>query len=482
MIRQEIQQTLQEERLHEATREAVRGQPHARERFSNDDTCTFSGDDFSDPWAEDGSNTRPDSLTYCCGPPKRTDSYDDNSFFDDSLLQGHAATHASFPTQGDAGEWAPQAAVPLSRQGARDAPPPPPPPPSDPDTPETTMGRHGRLRAKMATYIVQRNDDGEESSCSYSALAGEDYGDELGDYSPNYLPKQLLVDYPSPPMRRSTQMSENSSSPTRPNPATSLVPRTELKNLSLSQSSTGSPTSVAMSLSEVSEHYYDEHEPLPSPLTVEYKMLLADPAFVHAQRSGCLWQSLVGQQLRFPSHWYHGARSPPMGGLDREVKWCYNARFQVRSNRHLNLFVKDRSKPGRLLLHVVVQDLMTLNTIQDIVVGCFHPSARGIRKTDRPDAALDKSRDVWMAVRKHDPDCVSCLDRMLITTSSPKKSPLGGHKRVTNDNVRAVFGDQPPLQTVFVRENELYERLAKRLVDCADLTTPMALLHEYVFP
>jgi hypothetical protein len=46
-------------------------------------------------------------------------------------------------------------------------------------------------------------------------------------------------------------------------------------------------------------------------------------------------------------------------------------------------------------------------------------------------------------------------------------SPLGHRKAVNNENVRAVFGDQPPLTTVNLYEDELAEVIkandAKRL-------------------
>ena len=65
------------------------------------------------------------------------------------------------------------------------------------------------------------------------------------------------------------------------------------------------------------------------------------------------------------------------------------------------------------------------------------------------------------------------------------RSPLGHGRRVTNANVRSVFGERPPLETIFVAEDELYERLSERIVhvpDGAEVVTPaMAILQEFVF-
>jgi len=55
---------------------------------------------------------------------------------------------------------------------------------------------------------------------------------------------------------------------------------------------------------------------------------------------------------------------------------------------------------------------------------------------------------------------------------------------VTNANVRAVFGEKSPLETMFFAEDELYERLSARILHSKNGTTPlpaMAILQEFVF-
>jgi hypothetical protein len=93
---------------------------------------------------------------------------------------------------------------------------------------------------------------------------------------------------------------------------------------------------------------------------------------------------------------------------------------------------------------------------------------------------LEACRDVWVAVRKHS-DHVSAVESLLLNLSYPKcRSPLGPGARVNNTNVRCVFGDQPPLETVRLPEDELYERVAYRM-SRDSVPASLALLHEFVF-
>ena len=168
----------------------------------------------------------------------------------------------------------------------------------------------------------------------------------------------------------------------------------------------------------------------------------------------------------------------------------YFGRQTVQRNRVLNQLVKGRASAGRLLLHIIVQDLMTRTPVQDIAIGCFHPNAKGIRKGDRALKRFEDCRDVWMAVRKRSKDSVSATDSLLYSQSNwdgghcMSRSPLGSGQRVTNTNVRSVFGDKAPLETIFLSEDELYERLASRILlptlDGA-VSPPMAILEEFVF-
>ena len=221
---------------------------------------------------------------------------------------------------------------------------------------------------------------------------------------------------------------------------------------------------------------------------VDYSMLLADPAYLHAQKAGFLWQSLVGQHVRFPSRWWNGARSPPMRDdpLDSS-EWQYRGRYTVRGHDALRKLVRNRGAAGRLLLHIVVQDLMTHKPVQDIAVGCYHPNARGIRKSAAADESLEDCRDVWIAVRKRCSYCVSVLDHLLKQEGDGDKkkfctSPLGRGRRVTNQNVRVVYGEKPPMETIFCPESEVFERLSSVPTDSVQQSCPpLLLLEDFVF-
>jgi hypothetical protein len=196
-----------------------------------------------------------------------------------------------------------------------------------------------------------------------------------------------------------------------------------------------------------------------------------------------LWQSLVGQHVRFPKTWFGGLRSPPMGA---DASWYYLTRHAVRNHSVLNHLVRNRSAPGRLLVHLIVRDFMMGTAVLDICVGVFHPSARGIRSTEHPDPKEEQCRHVWMAVRKR-AKAVSLLDNMLCRgerlESIAQESPLGGTRRsVSNVNMRAVFGEEPPLHTVCIQESELYEKMsAAAQVDPRAAQTPdMLILHEFL--
>ena len=101
--------------------------------------------------------------------------------------------------------------------------------------------------------------------------------------------------------------------------------------------------------------------------TDAYKHLKScDPAFQHAILAGSLWQSLVGQCVRFPKEWWHPHRTAPLGcsSTNEEMnKWQYFDRYRIHGNEFLNKQVKRRDEPGQLLLHIVVRDFMTSNPI-----------------------------------------------------------------------------------------------------------------------
>jgi len=299
-------------------------------------------------------------------------------------------------------------------------------------TPETLMGRNKSLKCKMYTYHVQPTDEMGDSSFEDS---GESF---IGSYEGTvFPPKPLPVPLPMPVIAR------------------------EEKHTAI-------------------------EDPLPSllsPLTREYGKLMQDPGYIHAQKAGYLWQSLVGQHVRFPKHWFDSLRSPPMGG---NASWKYVARHTIDNNPIFANLIRNRSAPGRLLLHLVVRDILKGTPVLDIAVGVFHPNSRGVRATERPDPRDEEARHVWMAIRKRSANHVTVLDSLLLPSSSSFKvnrSPIGENRRtVTNANMRAVFGEQPPLQTISILESELWEKLtvAAQMKPEAAHAPALLLLQEFL--
>ncbi len=123
---------------------------------------------------------------------------------------------------------------------------------------------------------------------------------------------------------------------------------------------------------------------------------------------------------------------------------------------------------------------MTWKPVQDVVIGCFHPNARGIRETKNSDPKEERNRDIWLAVRRRS-DAVSAVDSLLMVgkpwEASNNASPLGSRTRVANNNVRAVFGEEPPVETVFALESDLYQQLSNV---SPGSSAPLALLNAYV--
>jgi hypothetical protein len=282
--------------------------------------------------------------------------------------------------------------------------PPQSPTPSDDGTHITTMGRGNSLKLKIVTYNVQSlqqmdDDETHDESC----------GSNFEDMS--FSPDQ------------SSSSSEALQSLPNPN--------------------------IMVRLPSLS-----------SPIKKSFHLLQNDVAFCHAQSAGHLWQSLVGQHVRFPKSWFNGLRSPPMGA---DSPWRYIARLAVYNNPILNRLVRARYCAGRILLHFLVKDFMTGLAIFDLAIGCFHPNAKGIRNTKRPDPNQENSRHVWMAIRKVN-ETACLLDNVLCRGSKiqdiARDSPLGNHRReVTNHNMRSIFGELPPVQSICIPESDLYEKI-----------------------
>jgi len=224
-----------------------------------------------------------------------------------------------------------------------------------------------------------------------------------------------------------------------------------------------------------------------APNSQEYMALRThNPAFQHAMNAGTLWQSLVGQSVRFPKEWWQGGhRTAPLGCNDRIAernRWTFYDRHRIRGNTFLNKFIKRRDEPGQILIHLILRDFMTASPILDIVVGCFHPNAKSIRTTEVPNKRNKECRDVWLATRFRTEDSISVIDPVFLNDrlGQPLKSPLGNAKRrITNANVRSIYGESPPLRTVFVLEDEIYEALTS--TDASQSGVADVLLRKYLF-
>jgi hypothetical protein len=227
-----------------------------------------------------------------------------------------------------------------------------------------------------------------------------------------------------------------------------------------------------------------------APCSYMYDELLRDPAYQHAIRAGQLWQSLCSQHVRMPSLWWDGKEpgAPPFGTPEKN-RWTYLGRHRVKDDRKLNTLIGNRGSSGRLLLHIVVRDIVTLEPIEDICCGCFHPNARGVRTTQMYDPRLEDCRDVWIGHRRRGKasKSSSTIESVLKHQNKGRvdRSPLGGELAkknkqggIDNGNLNAVFGDRPPVTTVMVMESDLFELFQSEL----DGTNPasIVLLRRYL--
>ena len=461
--------------------------PTSSQLIDSPDDCTA----FSDIWRNCGPVT----------PPRMEQQRAVNESLEYSMDESMVDEVRTFQSKGDASQWADGAALvsPADSCGG---------------SPNTQMGRDKAPTMKVKTHYFDHQEN-------YDFIEN-DYIDEfeLDDYDevchPLYSrkesvakttnkaqPKPLLKrnvtpptcaqenahqTVPEAPKKRGRQKGSPSASTLKIVSRVALPKPKEEKNISprstalFDEHRQGPPSpDNSFNSSVASSHQEKNHNAhVPSPLQMDYDLLLQDPAYRHAQRAGHLWQSLVGHHIRFPSRWWNGARAPPLG-LDNDATWQYVGRY-ASNDKRLRQFVKNRASPGRLLLHIVMLDLVTCKPLQDICVGCFHPSARGIRETEKANPNWEGVRDLWLAVRKR-MSGVSVMDAHLnIGQEAPTKSPLGAKRKVTNQNVRAVFGELPPVETLFVPESYLYElyiTALKRHKHAA--SPPLLLLQEFVF-
>jgi len=226
---------------------------------------------------------------------------------------------------------------------------------------------------------------------------------------------------------------------------------------------------------------YQTHKESPR----KYQEEEVDEAMAHAQRAGPLWRSLVGNHVRFPSRWDSLLPStlPPIHSLNQKwSKWYYVARHRVKGDKRLNsreFGVRSRRTGGRILMKLVVRGMHSQQVCREIAIGCFHPNSKGVRKGDPlPDA--EDVREVWMAarwlmdvedlepsldLRIEDNNYEGVVDNFLMQKKrtldyGSMGSALGHRKAVNNENVRAqIFGDQPPMTTVDLHEDEVAEIL-----------------------
>ena len=230
-----------------------------------------------------------------------------------------------------------------------------------------------------------------------------------------------------------------------------------------------------------------------------------DEAVAHARRAGPLWRALVGNHVRFPSKWETilGSSKPPIPSHLEWSKWYYVACHRVKGDRRLNgreLGVRSRRSGGRILLRLILKEMHSQNICREIVVGCFHPNSKGIRRGD-PKPDNEDVREVYMAVRwtmyeaDEEPrldlgeefdDYEGVVDNFLMQRRtyldySTMGSPLGHRKAVKNENVKAVFGDQPPSRSIELHEDEFAEILKSNGVDNVAVLPAMVLLKLFLF-
>lgn len=274
--------------------------------------------------------------------------------------------------------------------------------------------------------------------------------------------------------------------------------------------------SIAKNDQAQKEHSHQKYEAIKEELRPQQRPPEGvDEALAHAQRAGPLWRSLVGNHVRFPSQWDSllPSTTPPVHDIGRKwSKWFYVARHRVKGDKRLNsreFGVRSRRSGGRILMRLVVRETHSQQVCREIAIGCFHPNSKGIRKGG-PVPEAEDVREVWMAVRwlmeedseeptldlrREGDEYEGVIDTFLMQRKATLEydsmgSALGHRKAVNNENVRAVsmhvskkltslhnfnislnapvlyntnkmqiFGDQPPMTTLDLHEDEVAEIL-----------------------
>mmetsp|Transcript_14079 Transcript_14079/g.19778 ORF Transcript_14079/g.19778 Transcript_14079/m.19778 type:complete len:774 (+) Transcript_14079:97-2418(+) len=176
--------------------------------------------------------------------------------------------------------------------------------------------------------------------------------------------------------------------------------------------------------------------------------------YQNQKRTGVLWSHLVRQQAQLAGDWYDNsgfrAEGPKaFAALSKQknpsnLPWRYTRHDRFYSNSILEGFVPDRSSPGRILLHIVVRDERG-KYVEDLAVGCYHPYAYDLNQVMREDC-----RVLWTAVRKKI-DSWSKIDTLL---DSAQYTPLENGMEMKSSDIRAVYGELPPVETVFTSETD----------------------------
>mmetsp|Transcript_12966 Transcript_12966/g.18116 ORF Transcript_12966/g.18116 Transcript_12966/m.18116 type:complete len:295 (+) Transcript_12966:1604-2488(+) len=233
-----------------------------------------------------------------------------------------------------------------------------------------------------------------------------------------------------------------------------------------------------------------------------------EDAYLHAQKAGVVWQSIVGRHVKFPESWWGGSRTPSMGvnEVDNaplpplvggggnngeqpppppekipEYPWRYIALDPFYHNDILDDFVPTKKSSGRLILHIVITDASTWKPVQDVAIGCYHPFHRDLVSVSEKGRNI---RALWMALRRRSGyvlGCTALVDPLLMSECNvcdiEMASPLGRRRRLRNNHLRAVFGDMPPEETIFISETELVAKIKNaRNLETFEVRTDIKLL------
>eukprot|EP00594_Rhizosolenia_setigera_P013259 CAMPEP_0178962692 /NCGR_PEP_ID=MMETSP0789-20121207/14519_1 /TAXON_ID=3005 /ORGANISM="Rhizosolenia setigera, Strain CCMP 1694" /LENGTH=561 /DNA_ID=CAMNT_0020646897 /DNA_START=186 /DNA_END=1871 /DNA_ORIENTATION=- len=217
-------------------------------------------------------------------------------------------------------------------------------------------------------------------------------------------------------------------------------------------------------------------------------------AFRHAQSAGLLWASIVGNFVRFPVDWFQGKRTPPM--CCQNAKWHYVNLLRLQ-DPILSEYIPTARDSGKILLHITLKS----GPIKDIAVGCFHPMSKYVYMQNPiidvdPESIPDNDnyRDIWVAVRKEETSIlkqennISFIEEILCSGQTVEQvgrlTPISENKRaVNNKNIRAIFGDEPPEQTVLISPSRLRKEVFEDTsISGAGVTSPsIKLLQKFLF-